>query len=79
MGLALGDWAQSGHSVQISEATGTGTSWLACALAQYACRRGYTAGCQRAPRLQEELRIKHGSGALGKWLLQLAKTDVLAL
>jgi DNA replication protein DnaC len=29
--------------------------------------------------LQEELRIRHGSGAFGKWLLQLAKTDVLVL
>ena len=25
------------------------------------------------------LRIRHGSGAFGKWLLQLAKTDVLVL
>ena len=31
------------------------------------------------PRLQEDLRIRHGSGAFGKWLLQLAKTDVLLL
>jgi hypothetical protein len=29
--------------------------------------------------LQEELRIRHGSGAFGKWLIQLAKTDVLVL
>jgi DNA replication protein DnaC len=79
MSLALGDWVQSGHSVLISGATGTGKSWLACALAQYACRRGYSAVYQRVPRMQEELRIKHGSGAFGKWLLQLAKTDVLIL
>lgn len=79
MSLALGDWIQSGHSVLISGATGTGKSWLACALAQYACRRGHSAVYQRVPRLQEELRIKHGSGAFGKWLLQLAKTDVLVL
>jgi DNA replication protein DnaC len=31
------------------------------------------------PRLQEELRIRHGSGTFGKWLVQLAKTDVLVL
>jgi DNA replication protein DnaC len=29
--------------------------------------------------LKEELRIRHGSGAFGKWLIQLAKTDVLVL
>ena len=79
MSLALGDWVDAGHSVLITGPTGAGKSWLACALAQYACRRGYSAVYQRVPRLQEELRIRHGSGAFGKWLLQLAKTDVLIL
>lgn len=77
--LVLSDWVGSGHSVLITGLTGAGKSWLACALAQYACRRGYSAIYQRVPRLQEELRIRHGSGAFGKWLLQLAKTDVLLL
>ncbi len=63
----------------ITGPTGAGTSWLACALAQYACRSGYSAVYQRVLRLQEELRIRHGSGAFGKWLLLLAKTDVLVL
>ena len=77
--LALGDWIGAGHSVLITGPTGAGKSWLACALAQYACQRGYSAVYQRVPRLQEELRIRHGSGTFGKWLLQLAKTDVLIL
>ena len=63
----------------ITGATGSGKSWLACALAQYACRRGKSALYQRVPRLQEELRIRHGSGVFGKWLVQLAKIDVLLL
>ena len=79
MSLALGDWVSAGHSVLISGPTGVGKSWLACALAQYACRREYSAAYQRVPRLQEELRIRHGSGTFGKWLIQLAKTDVLVL
>ena len=79
MSLALGDWVTSGHSVLITGPTGAGKSWLACALAQYACRRGYSAVYQRIPRLQEELRIRHGSGVFGKWLIQLAKTDVIVL
>ncbi|MDP3843176.1 MAG: IS21-like element helper ATPase IstB [Oxalobacteraceae bacterium] len=79
MSLALGDWVSAGHSVLITGPTGAGKSWLGCALAQYACRRGYSALYQRVPRLQEELRIRHGSGTFGKWLLQLAKTDVLIL
>lgn len=79
MSLALGDWVTSGHSVLITGPTGAGKSWLGCALAQYACRRGYSALYQRVPRLQEELRIRHGSGTFGKWLIQLARTDVLLL
>lgn len=79
MSLALGDWVACGQSVLISGPTGAGKSWLACALAQYACRRGYSALYQRVPRLPEELRVRHGSGTFGKWLVQLAKTDVLVL
>ncbi|MDR2853554.1 MAG: ATP-binding protein, partial [Burkholderiaceae bacterium] len=79
MSLALGDWIEAGHSVLITGPTGAGKSWLACALAQYACRRGHSAYYQRVPRLGEELRIRHGNGTFGKWLLQLAKTDVLLL
>lgn len=79
MSLALGDWVRAGHSILITGPTGVGKSWLACALAQYACRRGHSALYQRVPRLPEELRIRHGSGAFGKWLLHLAKTDVVIL
>jgi DNA replication protein DnaC len=79
MSLALGDWVQSGHSVLITGPTAVGKSWLACALAQYACRRGHSVYYQRVPRMGEELRIRHGNATFGKWLIQLAKTDVLVL
>lgn len=79
LSLALGDWVSAGQCVLISGPTGVGKSWLACALAQYACRRGSSALYQRVPRLPEELRQRHGNGSFGKWLLQLAKTDVLLL
>jgi DNA replication protein DnaC len=75
MSLALGEWLSAGHSVLITGPTGAGKSWLACALAQCACRRGYSAIYQRVPHLQDELRIRHGSGAFAKWLLQLARMD----
>lgn len=74
MSLALGDWVSAGHSVLITGPTGAGKSWLACALAQYACRRGYSAIYQRVPRLPEELRIRHGSGVFGKWHISPEKT-----
>lgn len=77
--LALSGWVERGDAILISGATGLGKTWLACALAQYACRQGYSALSVRVPRLAEELRALHGSGHFGKWLLQLAKTDVLIL
>ncbi|MDZ4145314.1 MAG: ATP-binding protein [Burkholderiales bacterium] len=61
MSLALGDWIESGHSVLITGPTGAGKSWLGCALAQYACRRGHSARYQRVPRMGEELRMRHGN------------------
>lgn len=79
MSLALGNWIERGHSVLITGLTGAGKTWLGCALAQYACRRGKSALYQRVPRLGEELRIRHGNGTFGKWLIALAKTDVLLL
>ena len=79
MGLALSSWIARGHTVLLAGATGLGKTWLACALAQYACRQGHSALYLRVPRLAEELRILHGAGSFRRWLLQLAKTDVLVL
>ena len=79
MNVALGDWVESGHSILISSPTGAGKLWLACALVQYACRRGHSALYLRVPHLAEELRIRHGSGAFGKWLIQLARIDIVLL
>lgn len=75
--LALGDWIATGHTVTITGPTGSGKTWLACALAQYACRRGCTVSYLRTSRLAEELRLLHGAGSFGKWLLALAKTDLI--
>ena len=79
MSLALSRWIEDGTAILLSGATGSGKSWLACALAQYACRRGHSALYLRTPRLAEELRILHGNGGFARWLAALARTDVLVL
>ncbi|AGX88716.1 DNA replication protein [Candidatus Symbiobacter mobilis CR] len=79
MSLALGEWVNAGHAVLITGATGAGKSWLACALAQHACRRGHSALYLRVPRLGEELRIRHANGTFTRWLDTLKNTDVLLL
>ena len=77
--LALSGWVARADTILFGGATGLGKTWLACALAQYACRQGHSALFLRMPRLAEELRVLHGAGSFGKWLLKLAKTDVLVL
>ena len=79
MSLALGEWVHSGHAVLITGPTGAGKSWLACALAQHACRRGHSVLYQRVPRLGEDLRIRHANGTFTRWLDTLKSTDVLLL
>lgn len=79
MSLALSRWIEDGSAVLITGPTGSGKSWLACALAQYACRRGHSALYLRTPRLAEELRIQHGNGGFARWLAAVARTDVLLL
>lgn len=79
MSLALGEWVNGGHAVLITGATGAGKSWLGCALAQHACRRGHSALYLRVPRLGEELRIRHANGTFTRWLDTLKNTDVLLL
>jgi DNA replication protein DnaC len=77
--LAGGDWIRQGHALLIGGATGTGKTWLACALGQQACRQGFSTFYARLPRLLDTLRIAHGDGSFGKRLAQLARLDVLIL
>ena len=77
--LALSGWIERGDAIVLGGPTGVGKTWLACALGQYACRRGHSALYLRMPRLPEELRALHASGTFRKWLAELARTDVLIL
>ena len=63
----------------ISGPTGVGKSYVACALGQLACRRGYSALYRRVPRLFEELALARADGTYAKRLSQLARVDVLIL
>jgi DNA replication protein DnaC len=63
----------------ITGPTGVGKTWIACALAQKACREGYTALYLRLPKLLQELPIAKGDGSYTKLLTRLARIDVLIL
>jgi DNA replication protein DnaC len=77
--LAGGDWLRHGHNVLITGKTGTGKTWLGCALAQQAARSGMSVLYARSPRLLQELQMAHGDGSFGRRLAQLARIDLLLL
>jgi DNA replication protein DnaC len=77
--LATCRWVEEHQGVLISGMTGTGKSFLACALAHQACRKGYRALYRRASRLFHELTLARADGTYGRLLGQLARMDVLLI
>jgi len=77
--LAGCDWVRHARTILITGATGTGKTWLSCALAQQAARNGFTVLYTRTTRLLQELRVAHGDGSFSRRLAQLARIDVLVL
>ena len=73
------DWIRSAQNLLIHGATGCGKTYLACALANQACRQGLSALYVRAPRLFEELNLCHADGSFRKRLAAIAKTSLLLI
>lgn len=59
--------------------TGVGKSFLACALAQKACRDGYSALYMRTAALFRDLAIARADGSLRLLLAKLSRIDVLVV
>ena len=70
-------WVEQHQNVFLLGPTGVGKSWLACALAEKACRDGFSAFFLRAPQLFRDLALARADGSLGNRLARLAKIDVL--
>src|ERR1700730_2473357 len=77
--LASGEWIRRSQNLLITGATGSGKTWLACALAQQTCRQGDSVLYWRVPRLIEELRVAHGDGSYIKFLKTTAKASLIVL
>lgn len=72
-------WIEKGLNLILTGPTGSGKTWLACALGNQACRQGKTVLFQRLPLLLEELQLSHADGSFRKRLTQLWKVDLLLL
>lgn len=79
LGLAEGAWVKAHHNIAIIGATGVGKTFLACALANAAVRRGHSALYLRGPRMLDELRIARSDGRFARMLAGWARTDVLVV
>jgi DNA replication protein DnaC len=77
--LATCRWVAEHQNVVITGMTGTGKTYVSCALAQQACRKGYRAIYRRATRLNEELALAHADGTYSILLARLARADVLVI
>lgn len=72
-------WIHAKRNVIITGATGLGKTWLSCALADKACREGFSTLYARVPRLVEELAAARVDGTYLKTLSRIEKIDLLVL
>jgi DNA replication protein DnaC len=79
LSLAQNGWVKRKQNVIITGPTGSGKTFMACALANSACRSGHSAYYIRLPRLLQEMNIARGDGSYGKLLTRLAKYVLLVI
>jgi len=72
-------WITERNNLLLTGPTGAGKTYIACALAQKACRQGLTALYLRLPRLFGDLTIAKGDGRYGKLLARYSRIDVMVL
>jgi len=72
-------WIDEHQVVIVTGATGVGKTYVACALAHQACRKGHRAMYRRASRLFDEMRLARADGTYARLLGRVAKIDVLVL
>jgi DNA replication protein DnaC len=77
--LAASEWVEAHHNCVIVGPTGVGKTYLACALAHAAIRRGHTALYLRAPRMLAELATARADGRLARLMASWARVGVLVV
>jgi DNA replication protein DnaC len=75
--LTESDWVRRHQNLFLLGPTGIGKSFLAVALAQKACRDGFTALYTRAPQLFRDLALARADGSLRALLARWSRLDVL--
>jgi DNA replication protein DnaC len=77
--LASSEWVRHHQNLLLIGPTGIGKTWLGCALAQRACRDGFTILHKRSAELFRDLAVAHVDGSFGRQLMKLSRIDILLL
>lgn len=72
-------WIRKHQNVIVVGPTGTGKTYLSCALAQRACREGLSAYYLRTPTLYRNLAMARADGSYARVLARLARISLLVL
>ena len=77
--LAAGDWIRQALNLIVEGPTGTGKTFVACALAHQACRQKQSVLYRRVPELVSELARARDTGRHDRLMRRLAKVSLLVL
>jgi DNA replication protein DnaC len=77
--LADGAYIHKGENILMTGSTGTGKSYLACALGNQACSKGHKVLYANTTKLLTQLKMAKADGSSIKEMLKLEKLDVLIL
>jgi DNA replication protein DnaC len=77
--LRASEWVAKYRNCLITGPTGSGKTYLACALAHQACRDGHRVCYYYAPKLFRELQNAQADGSLMKLLKKLARAALLVI
>ena len=77
--LGMCRWVDHHENIILTGPTGVGKTWLACALAEKACREGHTILYRRVPRILLDFHAARADGSYPTLMDRIAKIEVLIL
>jgi DNA replication protein DnaC len=77
--LSSCSWIRDSLNVLITGTTGSGKTFLGCALGNAGCRNGYKVLFKRVPRLLTDIAISKGDGSYNSLMRELKKVRLLIL
>lgn len=79
LSLAEGSWISHHHNLSVVGPTGSGKTYVACALARAGIRKGHNALYLRAPRMFETLELSRLDGRLASLMTSWARIEILVI